>query len=238
MNNADKQYGQCARCGLANNARVCRNPESGKGPEFCSTLLYPDVIEDAKKAYKEDGIYRFTQEAARQEGSAYGRDARSGLTTPVKSRIQETIDFCDRMGYKRIGLAFCGGLHREAAIVAKIFTAHGLDVVSVMCKVGGIDKCDFLELKPEETVSGGHESMCNPATQAMILNKERTELNVLLGLCVGHDSLFIKYSDAMCTVLAVKDRLTGHNPLAPIYTTHSYCAYLTAEPMDEKEKQK
>ena len=239
MENDNKQFGQCARCGLSSATRICRNPSSGKGPEFCSTLLYSDVIEEAKKVYKkEDEIFRFTQESARQEGSAYQRDPRSGKNMPVKPRIQEIIDFCERMGYKRIGLAFCGGLHKEAATVAKIFTAHGLEVVSVMCKVGGVDKCGLLELAPEETVSGSNESMCNPISQAMILNEEKTELNVLLGLCVGHDSLFLKNSNAMCTILAVKDRLTGNNPLGPIYTAHSYYAYLAAEPMDSEEGQK
>ena len=64
--------------------------------------------------------------------------------------------------------------------------------------------------------------MCNPILQAMVLNDGKTDLNVLLGLCVGHDSLFFKYAEAPCTVLAVKDRLLGHNPLAAIYTSDSY----------------
>lgn len=60
--------------------------------------------------------------------------------------------------------------------------------------------------------------MCNPVLQAMTLNKEKSDFNVLLGLCVGHDSLFSKYAQAPCTVLAVKDRVLGHNPLASIYS--------------------
>jgi uncharacterized metal-binding protein len=64
--------------------------------------------------------------------------------------------------------------------------------------------------------------MCNPVLQAMVLNKGKTEFNVLLGLCVGHDSLFFKYAEAPCTVLAVKDRLLGHNPLAAIYNLDHY----------------
>lgn len=64
--------------------------------------------------------------------------------------------------------------------------------------------------------------MCNPIGQAKLLNDRKTDLNIILGLCVGHDSLFIKYSDAPITVLAAKDRVLGHNPLAAIYTSHSY----------------
>jgi uncharacterized metal-binding protein len=64
--------------------------------------------------------------------------------------------------------------------------------------------------------------MCNPVFQAKLLNHEKTELNILLGLCVGHDSIFFKYAEAPTTVLAVKDRVTGHNPLAAIYLSDSY----------------
>jgi uncharacterized metal-binding protein len=64
--------------------------------------------------------------------------------------------------------------------------------------------------------------MCNPIFQANCLNEEQTDFNVLLGLCVGHDSLFFKYAEAPTTVLAVKDRVTGHNPLAAIYLVDSY----------------
>ena len=58
--------------------------------------------------------------------------------------------------------------------------------------------------------------MCNPIYQAKLLNHEKTDFNILLGLCVGHDSLFFKFAEAPTTVLAVKDRVTGHNPLAAI----------------------
>lgn len=226
-------FGQCAKCGLNNSVRVCKNPDTGRGPEFCSTLLYKDVIEKAKEAYSQEHEMNFTVQAARQERSAYVKDPRSGLNMPTKPRILETIEFCQRMNYKKVGLAFCGALHKEAAIISKILCSHGLEVVSAMCKVGGVDKCSFLGLSPEETLRGGEfEPMCNPIAQAMIFNAEHTDFNIIVGLCVGHDSLFIKYSDAMCTVLACKDRLMGHNPLAAVYTSHSYYEFLTACPKD------
>jgi uncharacterized metal-binding protein len=64
--------------------------------------------------------------------------------------------------------------------------------------------------------------MCNPIYQAKLLNHEKTDFNILLGLCVGHDSLFFKFTEAPTTVLAVKDRVTGHNPLAAIYLCETY----------------
>jgi uncharacterized metal-binding protein len=58
--------------------------------------------------------------------------------------------------------------------------------------------------------------------QAKILNKQKTDLNVIVGLCVGHDSLFIKYSQAPVTTLITKDRILGHNPAAALYTSGFY----------------
>ena len=71
--------------------------------------------------------------------------------------------------------------------------------------------------------------MCSPITQAKILKAVHTEFNILLGLCVGHDSLFMRYSDALCTVLVAKDRVTGHNPLAAIHLYKSYYRKLIQE---------
>ena len=39
---------------------------------------------------------------------------------------------------------------------------------------------------------------------------------------MGHESLFIKHAEAPTTTLAVKDRVTGRNPLAAIYLSGSY----------------
>lgn len=59
--------------------------------------------------------------------------------------------------------------------------------------------------------------MCNPVLQAKILNEQKTDFNVMIGLCVGHDSLFLKHVEAPTTVLIVKDRVLVHNPAAALY---------------------
>ena len=64
--------------------------------------------------------------------------------------------------------------------------------------------------------------MCNPIGQALFLNEAKVDLNVILGLCVGHDTLAMKYMEAPITTLVVKDRVTGHNPVAAIYNAESY----------------
>ena len=126
------------------------------------------------------------------------------------------MDFANQCGYKNIGLAFCIGLANEGKVLSRILSYNGFEVNSVICKNGNISK-DFIDVIECEKVA-----MCNPIGQAMFLNKAKTELNVILGLCVGHDSLFIKYSEAPITVFAVKDRVLGHNPIAAIYTANSY----------------
>ena len=112
-------------------------------------------------------------------------------------------------------------------MVEHILKDHGLEVASFMCKAGraGLESIGVAPPDPAD-LPIADEPMCNPVFQALLANEHEVELNVLLGLCVGHDSLFIKYARAPVTVLAVKDRLLGHNPLAAIYQYDSYSSYL------------
>jgi uncharacterized metal-binding protein len=163
--------------------------------------------------YREEGPDRHVaRNAALVEAHGYCR-----LT-----RVEETMDFARRCGFSRLGLAFCVGLQREAAVVTRIFRANGFTVDSVVCKSGALPKEELGLAEKDKVRPGQRENMCNPIGQARSLDKARTELNVLLGLCVGHDSLFMKHSVAPVTVLAVKDRVLGHNPLAAVYLADGY----------------
>ena len=102
------------------------------------------------------------------------------------------MGFAEKMNYKRFGLAFCIGLRKEAKVVEKLFSSKGFEMVSAVCKVGRISKEHIGVGKDQQIAPDTTEAMCNPVLQAMILNKEKTDFNVLLGLCVGHDSLFFK----------------------------------------------
>ena len=112
---------------------------------------------------------------------------------------------------------------RVPKIVENLLTLNGFAVVSGVCKMGRVPKERIGVRNDQKIRIGGFKPMCNPIAQALLLNQSSTEFNILMGLCVGHDSLFLKYAKAPCTVLAVKDRLLGHNPLAAIYTYDSYC---------------
>ena len=196
----------CAHC----NALVCETTSREGAPKNCPCLATDEAREAARYT---DEDKKAAREAARVEAFGYCR-----LT-----RVEEIMEYAVRCGYKHLGVAFCLGLRREARTFVDILLANGFEVDSVCCKNGGVSK-EVIGIKPEEYVNAGceFEAMCNPAGQAAVLDEAGCQLNILLGLCVGHDTLFIKNSKAPVTVLAAKDRVTGHNPLAPIYTADSY----------------
>jgi uncharacterized metal-binding protein len=132
------------------------------------------------------------------------------------------MHFARGIGARKLGIANCVGLIREAKMVQEIFEAHGFQVHTVCCKVGSRPKEEIGLTDEEKIIPGRYEPICNPIAQAELLNAVKTDLNVVIGLCVGHDSLFFRHSKAPVTVLVAKDRVTGHNPVAAVYTSHSY----------------
>ena len=95
-------------------------------------------------------------------------------------------------------------------------------VVSVICKAGGVDKTRAGIAEERKLRPGNFEPMCNPILQAELLNQQHTEFNIALGLCVGHDSLLYRYSEALVTTLVVKDRVLAHNPAGALYCADGY----------------
>ncbi len=214
----------CASCGMKEKA--CRTP-GGQAPPFCPATLDAEAVAGSLSRYADPGIAEFARQASIQEAECYvDRGPGPYVLHPTKTRTQETAEFARRMGYRRLGLAFCAGLQDEARVLAGILEAQGFEVVSVVCKVGGTPK-ETLGLTDDQKIRVGEfESMCSPIAQAAVLNAERTEFNVLVGLCVGHDSLFLKHADAPCTVLVAKDRVLAHAPAAALHTAHSYYPWL------------
>lgn len=130
------------------------------------------------------------------------------------TRMEEIILFAKNMEYRKIGIAHCVGLTNEAKIIKDILDKH-FTVYTICCKFSGIDKKDY-DLK--QIKDDRYEAICNPVGQAMVLNDLGTDLNLIVGLCMGHDILFNKYSEAPVSTFIVKDRVTGHNPAASIYS--------------------
>jgi uncharacterized metal-binding protein len=218
----------CARCvkgDCHSPSKAGQPPPMDKLAAFCPMKNLPEVIEKATAEYARPEVKEFARQASKQEFECYER-LPDGLR-PKNPRILELIQFAQKCGYKKLGLAFCVGLQNEARTLTEILENNGFEVVSVCCKVGAVAK-ESIGIKPEEKIAGPEnwESMCNPIAQAEILNSEKVDLAVMLGLCIGHDTLFIHYCQRPMTVIAVKDRVTGHNPLATLYTSSTYYARL------------
>jgi len=176
-----------------------------------------EVLKQARRAYEDEETRGLALAAARTEADRY----------PLETRLEEVMSFARRIGAKRLGIASCVGLIREARMLQRIFEGNGFQVDSVCCKVGSIPK-EEIGLTDEEKIHPGRfEALCSPIGQAKLLNEAGTDLNVVVGLCVGHDSLFFRHSEAPVTVLSAKDRVTGHNPAAVLYTSHSYYGRVT-----------
>lgn len=135
------------------------------------------------------------------------------------TRVEETIRWAKKIGAKKIGIATCVGLLKEARIFARLLREAGFEVFGMSCKSGEIPK---QAVGIPENCNEIGVNMCNPILQAQMLNREHTDVNVVIGLCVGHDSLFYKYSEAITTTLVTKDRVLGHNAAVALYTADSY----------------
>jgi uncharacterized metal-binding protein len=166
------------------------------------------IREEAEARCRDPEVARIMKVAATIESEGYG----------VLNRVEEVATFARSMGYRRLGIAFCIGLAEEARLLQSYYKKEGFVVESVCCKLGGIakDSLDLPRLHPESD----HEATCNPVGQALQLARAGTELNLVVGLCVGHDVLFTQHSAAPVTTLVVKDRVLGHNPAAALQTSY------------------
>lgn len=201
----DKCKMSCIDCGVIN----C-NLQDKKYPDFClTTNMDQQVLSQAMELYEEDENRRSMIAAAEIEHDYYCQ----------YTRIEEIMAYARKMGMKKIGIATCVGLISESRTLASILRHNGFEVYGVGCKAG-VQKKTSVGI-PERCNSIG-ENMCNPILQAKLLNEANTDLNVVVGLCVGHDSLFYKYSNALVTTAVTKDRVTGHNPVAALYGANFY----------------
>ena len=197
----------CSYCTKKN----CYTGDVSQAPDFCPTAKRPELMKEAMTRLGEPENLPMAQDVAR-----------SWKAEDRPTRVERTADYAKLRGYKKLGLAFCVGLSKEAELFTNFLLNEGFEVASVSCMCGGISS-DDIDLPEEDKVAppGTRQAMCNPITQAVVLNSEKTDLNVILGLCVGDDTLFIKHSEAPITILAAKDRDLAHNPLGALWTANS-----------------
>ncbi|MDC7219413.1 MAG: DUF1847 domain-containing protein [Spirochaetales bacterium] len=125
-----------------------------------------------------------------------GFDSLSDMST---NRIQLIRDLAHKTGAKKIGIAHCITFRREAQAIedylSKYFTVYRVD-----CKHGARDI----------------SYPCNPAGQADYLNGNDCDYNISIGLCVGHDMIFNKKSEAYVTNIFSKDFTNNNSPEAAL----------------------
>jgi uncharacterized metal-binding protein len=186
---------------VGNDCSICQKQRCKKGRN-----CYPDIDSGILDKYKEPENLKLAKASAAVE-SRYYQEA---------TRLEEIKYFAREMGYTKLGVATCIGLIKEAQMIAE-YLKKDFDVSLVICKNGGLLKSN---LDLEQINTEADEVMCNPIGQALFLNQKQTDMNIICGLCIGHDMLFTKYSAAPVTTIIVKDRVLGHNPAAVLYSSY------------------
>lgn len=179
-------------------------------PDFCPTEKYPDLAKEAVEKLMlpenqaiNNGWFSYISKVMDPE------KPREMLSW---TRVDEIMEYAKVRGMKRLGIATCGELMPESRSLSDILENNGFDVISVICLCG--------EMNPQDVGLSGNK-ICNPIMQAEVLNREKTELNLMVGLCLGHDILFLRHCEAETTPLVVKDRALGHNPVAALYMSQN-----------------
>jgi uncharacterized metal-binding protein len=201
MTEMDVQCGYCGKKG-------CFRGDMTQAPEFCPSKLEPEALKEARGKLEEPETRGLAQDVARTWRGMAG-----------KNRIELTMEYARLRGYNRLGLAFCVGLSQEAELLSNALINEGFEVISAGCMCGSLCSDDVGLPEEDKIMAGRRQPMCNPIGQAAVLDKEGSQLNIMLGLCVGDDVLFIKHSKAPVTVIAVKDFALAHNPLGALYTS-------------------
>ena len=230
----DPECASCAEVQRRKGGTRCWSTDPALAPPAplsCPTSAHADLVARTLPEYDgEAGDARLARVAARVEGLCYEKRD-DGAVHARWTRVEDTVAFIRLMGWRRVGIATCIGLLDETRRLEEILVANGLEPVSVCCKVGSVDKARLGIPESEKVRPGSFEPACNPVAQARILGELGTDVNIIVGLCVGHDMLFSKHSKAPVTTLVVKDRVTGHNPAAVLYGQNFYFRRLGKSPL-------
>ncbi len=204
----ESEIPECAKCPVFR-CDHRRGNQRARRPDFCPTVNYAGAIGETVAEHEaRDDYSRISWACDEVVNAGYGE----------WPRVREVMEFARLLGIEKLGLAFCVGLREEGKLLAEVLKENGFQVASVCCMVGEVPREAYgLELK-----EGRSDIMCSPLAQAEVLNREGTELNIILGLCLGHDILFQRASKADTTTLVVKDRLLGHNPVTALHLFRSY----------------
>jgi uncharacterized metal-binding protein len=115
------------------------------------------------------------------------------------TRLRELAEFSRLLGVTRLGIGHAPDMVWEGQRVATFLRRFDLDPIL-----------------PPQTES------CDPLGQADFFQRKETELNVVAGMHVVGEALFLKRSHVPAVVLLARDARLHHNPAAAIYTSRSY----------------
>jgi uncharacterized metal-binding protein len=198
---------QCVKCKILR----CGHPEQNLNvPPSCPTEKYSDLANETKEKYKMPENQAIIQGWFRLMNKIL--DPKKPREKLSWTRVDEIMEYAKIRGMTRLGIATCYALLPESKLLSDILENNGFEVVSISCLCG--------EVNPKDMGMPGN-IFCNPIMQAEVLNHEKTELNIMVGLCVGHDILFLRHCKAETTPFIVKDRALGHNPVAALYMSQS-----------------
>ena len=203
----EKPISQCVKCTVL---RCGATEKNTNVPVSCPTEKYPDIVRETKEKYELPENQAVIQGWFRLMSKIL--DPERPNEKYSWTRVDEIVEYAKIRKMTRLGIATCYALIPESRLLSEILENNGFEVVSVSCLCG--------EVNPEDMgMPGG--IFCNPIMQAEVLNREQTELNILVGLCVGHDILFLRHCTGETTPLIVKDRALGHNPVAALYISQN-----------------
>lgn len=217
----------CAYC--PSTVRACREGEQdARGPAFCPSRVNGGTVEASLKEYEDAFTHRVIRESSIAEAEGYY----------TNTRVEAVCAFAKRMEFRKIGIASCISFLDIAYTLSGILESHGFTVASACCRNGGEPKESIGVREDQKVKPGQFESMCNPVGQAELLNEAGCELNVVLGLCVGHDSLFARKSKGLVTTLVVKDRVLAHNPIGALHLADTFYSRVWGPLRPEKPPKK
>jgi uncharacterized metal-binding protein len=185
--------------------RTCRTRAAFVGPPArmpadCPTLIRADLATDVS-GYLSDERQALMQAADAAPVTGDGR---------LRNRVEELVFFARARGMRRIGVAFCVSMLKEAQALSRILESEGLRADLACCRAGAVDPVEIgLPRAHPERFS----AICNPVAQARLLDAQGADLIVQMGLCIGHDLILQQEARAPVTTLVVKDRVLDHQPI-------------------------
>jgi uncharacterized metal-binding protein len=172
-------------------------------PSGCPTRTNPHLAHDPAP-YLEDAT-RAAMVAA--DATPFGPEGE------VRSRVEELATYAALQGMRRIGIAFCVSLTKEAQALGTRLRRQGFEVELVCCRVGAID---YDEIELPKAHPERFAAICNPVAQARLLDARNVDLVAQIGLCIGHDLILQRECSAPVTTLVVKDRVHDHHSVAAL----------------------